>query len=633
MLDLMRKHARSWIIKVALGGIIVVFVFWYGWSDRSDRAKDVVATVNDSEITYDYFQTVYESELEKLKLRFGGSIPSELVDKLKLKSTVVKGLVNRELLMQEAQRLGMFVTDEDLVNDIRMNPMFLRGNLFDDRIYKAYLREVKLSPTAYETLRRREMVEQQLIALLTDSVKTDPEELKRFWHFQNDKPVLSMLRIPVDLKAESEPEPQALEAYFKENKAKYEIPASLDVEYIAFSWKALKKKLSMSDDDALRYYKANLDQFTIPEKVRMRHILVKIPDDADGGKVEEIKKKAEEIKARLDKGEDFAQAAAKDSEDKATADKGGDLGYMVRGTLDPELERLTFDSKAGETVGPIRTGLGFQLVRVDEKKAPEEQKFEAVKDKIIDRALSEKAQAKIASEASDFYEKVYRSENLEAPAKEFGFEVRMVKGIGKPMGIPDLPPDPKVLDELMSLKVGDISSLLKVGDDHAVVRVLARTEGRLPELPEVRERVLRDYGKYQAIEAALKKARDVIKELEKQPAEAEAVAARLGIEWKSLDPVSRTTGIVAELGNAPEVKEMLTSISKAAPLFLSPVPLSDGAAVVRLIGVNEASEESYAKEADTFREWILEWRKTEMLTGWLKLLEDRAKISVKDKLL
>jgi peptidyl-prolyl cis-trans isomerase D len=166
----MRKHARSWLIKVALGGIIIVFVFWYGWSGPGDKSRSYAAKVNGTVISYDHFYNVYESELEKIRLRFKGSLPPDFVEKLNLKKNVVTGLVHQLLLLQEATRVGMFVTDDDLVRDIRSNPVFQRNGIFDEGVYRVYLNSIKLNPAMYEQVRRQEMLEEQIVRLLTDAV-------------------------------------------------------------------------------------------------------------------------------------------------------------------------------------------------------------------------------------------------------------------------------------------------------------------------------------------------------------------------------------------------------------------------------------------------------------------------------
>jgi hypothetical protein len=76
---------------------------------------------------------------------------------------------------------------------------------------------------------------------------------------------------------------------------------------------------------------------------------------------------------------------------------------------------------------------------------------------------------------------------------------------------------------------------------------------------------------------------------------------------------------------------MLTSVSMAAPLFPSPLSVPEGVAVVRLSEIERASDEDFAKRGEEFENWIKEVRKTEFLTGWLRLLEERAKITMRER--
>jgi hypothetical protein len=128
-----------------------------------------------------------------------------------------------------------------------------------------------------------------------------------------------------------------------------------------------------------------------------------------------------------------------------------------------------------------------------------------------------------------------------------------------------------------------------------------------------------------------KKAEEVIAELKKQPDDAEAAAKKFGVSWEKLDPISRTAGFVPKLGSAPEVSEMLATVSMAAPLFPTPIPGPEGVAVIRLVGLDRASDEQYAKEADALERWVVEVRKTEILKGWLRLFEEKSKITINDK--
>ena len=632
VLDLMRKHARSWFIKVALGAIIVTFVFIYGYSGPEEKSRNYVAEVNGTVITADYFYKVYESELEKIKLRFGGSLPPDLLEKLNLKKSVVQGLVNQALLLQEADRLGFIATDEDVVKDIKSNPVFQREGTFDIGIYRAYLNNVKLTPSTYEKFRKQELLEQQVVRLLTDAVKTDPEEIKRLWHFQNDKLALSVLLIKADRTAEKVAgDPKDLEAFFKEHQAKYEIPPSLKLQYVAFSWRDLEKTLSVSDEEALVYFNNHPKEFTQPEQIRARHILLRVPPNAGTEMREDIHKKAEEILSKIKAGEDFAHIAQSASQDEATAGKGGDLGYISRGGLNPAMEAAAFKLDLGMVSEPILTPQGYELVKVEEKKPETDPDFASVKDKIVKTLLEEKARKKADAISDNFYEQVYRSEDLQSPAKQFGLQVKQADSVTKAGGIPDMGSDAKMIDEAFQLKTDDISKLLKMGDTYLVMKLLEKSKERLPTLDEVRSIVEKDYLKQQAIQSAGKKAEEVIEELKKNPDDAEAAAKKFGATWEKLEPVSRTAGFIPKLGSAPEVSEMLTTLSMAAPVFATPIPAPEGAAVVRLVGLEQASDEQFSKEADAFEGRVVEFRKTEIFRGWLRLFEEKSKITINDK--
>ncbi len=632
MLDLMRKHARSWLIKVALGGIIVTFVFWYGWSGPGERERNYAASVNGSEISYGLFYNMYESELAKIRLRFKGSVPAELLDKLNLKQKVLDALVDQTLLMQEAQRLGMFATNDDVVAHIRATPVFQRDGAFDPVMYRAYLDSIKLSPQLFEDNLRRQLVASQLMQLLTDGVKTDAEELKRLWHFQNDKLVLSVLEIKPDPEA-TVSDPAALESFFKKTQSAYEIPPTVRLEYVVFSWRDLAKKLSVGDPEIQSYYDLHPKEFLVPERVRARHILVKVPEDADAKSKEDALSKARDLLSRVQGGESFESVAKAASEDATSAQSGGDLGYLSRGTMDPQLERVAFDLEVGKVSEPFLTQSGYHLMLVEEKVPEKKLELAEVRDRIRDKLLEERARREVEKEADRFYELVYRSEDLAGQAKQFGFEVFDSGLVARGGSLPHAGSDPAIAEEAFLLKTDEISKLIKSGDNYVVMKLMQKNKERLPELEEIRKTIEQDYLKKQALDRARKKADEVIEALKKRPMEAEAIAKRLGYKWEEKEPVSRTTGLVPGLGKSPQVSDMLTSVTPANPVFPEPVIVPGGVAVVKLDRMEPASDETYQKEAEEFEKWIVEVRKTDFLKGWVRRLRERAKIDINRRFL
>ena len=633
MLDLMRKHATSWLIKIMLGGIIIAFVFWFGWGGSGQKSERYLAKVNDEIISDDDFRRVYELEIEKRKRQFKGAMTPDLIEKLNLKKTVLQEMINQVLLGQEAQRLGLFVTDEDLLRDIRSNPNFQSNGRFDEGMYRGFLQAIKFSPAAFEHVRKREMLVEQMVHVLTDAVGTDPAEIKKLWHFQNDKLLLSMLLVmPEPGKDQAPTDPKALETFFERNQSKYEVPASLDLQFVAFSWRDLEKDISITDEDAQLYYTNHPKEFVTPERIKARHILFTIPEGADQKQIDEVRQKAQAALARITGGEDFAAVAQAESQDTVSAPKGGELGFFSRGTMNPQFEKAAFSLEVGKVSQVVRTNQGFHLILVEEKKPETEIDFAAVKDKIIAKLKEEKARREIVKTADRFYDKVYTSEKLAETADAVGFKVHEAKSVTKGLPIPEVGDDPKVYAEAFQLKVGEISRLMQVGDSYVVMKLITRHKEHVPPFAEVRDRVEKDYLKEQALLNAKKKAEEIIKELKKQPQEPDAVAQKFGLALTKLDPVSRTAGFVSKLGSSPEINEMLLTVATAAPLFPSPISTSDGVAVVRLAGMDVEPDERYETESKIFEPWVLQVRQREILNGWLRVLEEKAKIDMPRKL-
>ncbi len=634
MLDLMRKHARSWLIKAALLGVCVVFVLFFGWPDRMDRDQDVAAKVNNAIISPQELRWTYDRKIEIEKRRFGDSLTPEMVKQLKpdLGKEVIEELIDLQLLCQEAERLGFAVTEQDLRQDIANHPMFQRNGIFNESMYRAYLKELKLPAQLFEQRRKQELLQSEFSKLIVDSVKTDPQEIRRFWQIESDKIQLAFVMVkPERPDLQTPPDQEKFEAYFKENRAQYEIPASVDLEYVQFSWKDVQANLSVSEEEARSYFSANPAEFVIPEKVKARHILLEVPKDATPEKIEEVRQKIEQIRTEIQGGKKFDEMARSESQDKITAEKGGDLGFIARGSLNPKLENVLFNLKVGELSEPLRTPQGYHLILVEEQAPEKEQQFEEVKDSLISRLVEQKARKKAAEDAEEMYERAYRTENLEDPAKELGITVHKATGATKQSEIADLGSDPKIFEEALALAQGQMSRLIRSGDRFVILRVLQKSEPRLPELDEVRHKVLLDYAQNQALLAARKKAAEIIDTLKKSPDDPDGAAKKYGLRWEKLNPVSRVASTVPKLGNSPEIKEMLTYVTMAVRLFPEPITTPDGVAIVKLENIEKGSDERFGKESAEKDKLIRSWRQAEFWTGWIKKLRRQAEITINDR--
>ncbi len=149
------------------------------------------------------------------------------------------------------------------------------------------------------------------------------------------------------------------------------------------------KKSEIQEKELIDYYQKNQDKFQKPEAARLFHILIKVPPAASKEEKEKLKKKAEDLLQRLKKGEDFQKLAWDNSDDPSRV-KGGDLGVVHRGRLEPDVENPAFALKKGELSGIVTSIYGHHILKAVEKLPPQQLKYEEVKDK-LKKELEEKA--------------------------------------------------------------------------------------------------------------------------------------------------------------------------------------------------------------------------------------------------
>ena len=113
MLRYMREYAASWLIKFLLFAIVVVFVLW-GVGNYGDERSNRIASVNGEFITMSAYREVYNNLLNQYRQQFGQSLNEEMIEMLQLKRQALDQLVNQSLLEQEARRLNLRVTDQEL---------------------------------------------------------------------------------------------------------------------------------------------------------------------------------------------------------------------------------------------------------------------------------------------------------------------------------------------------------------------------------------------------------------------------------------------------------------------------------------------------------------------------------------
>jgi peptidyl-prolyl cis-trans isomerase C len=153
-------------------------------------------------------------------------------------------------------------------------------------------------------------------------------------------------------------------------------------------------KIKIKEDEAKAFFDANSAQFDQKEKVRARHILMKVEKSADEKTKAQARKKLVDIQKKIMSGEDFAEMAKQHSQGPSNV-KGGDLGYFGKGQMVKPFEEAAFQLAAGEVSDIVETRFGYHLIKVVDRKAPKKAVYADQKQKIMGKLKNERIQKEV----------------------------------------------------------------------------------------------------------------------------------------------------------------------------------------------------------------------------------------------
>jgi parvulin-like peptidyl-prolyl isomerase len=136
--------------------------------------------------------------------------------------------------------------------------------------------------------------------------------------------------------------------------------------------KALEKilNINITDEDLKKYYENNKNQFKIPKALKLRQIYLNTEQEAN------------DVYLALEAGADFKKLSALKSADPVLKEKEGDIGFISKGMLLPELEKEIFLLEVGKYTKPLKTGNGYSIIKVEEIREEKELSFEEIKDRL-----------------------------------------------------------------------------------------------------------------------------------------------------------------------------------------------------------------------------------------------------------
>jgi peptidyl-prolyl cis-trans isomerase D len=590
MFDLFRS--RDKFVRIVLGGLLLIVaasMLLYlvpggpsaGTRDNSDQ---VAAEVGGEPITVQQVNAQIETQLRSQH------IPENLL--YVYVPRILEGMVRQKAMAWEAQRLGLQVSDADLANIIQA----IGGGRFSDRAtYERFVEQQSMTIPQFEAMVREQELASRLGNMATAAIVVTPEEARKYYDDQNEKITVQYIKFsPTDLKSTISPTPADLLDYFNRNRGFYHTPERRDYDALIIDQTKIAASINISDAQLRTVYNSHLDDFRVPERVHVRHILLmtrgKSPDE-----VAKIKVKAEDLLRQVRAGGDFAALATKNSEDPGSGPKGGDLGWIVRGQTVPNFESAAFSLKPKEISNLITTEYGFHIIQVLAHEQAHLRPFEEVKDEIAtelkngvtaDRmqSLADQAHAALAKAPAD----------CQKIAAQLAIACSSFDGVVKGSPIPGIGTDKDVTAAVNELKAGEVSQVLPVGQTRIVIVTVRKTIPSGPaQYDDVQSQLRENYINVRAGElmrANSQKAADIAK----KTGDLDAAAKATGATAKNADPFTRT-GAAEGLGPAEYLHEAF-----ASPIgtVIGPLAMLDGQAIVKVTGKTPADPVQFAAQRE-----------------------------------
>lgn len=622
MLKFIRKYSRSWFIWLFLGAIIAVFVLW-GVGGFESRRFQEVATVNGQPILFTAYQRQFSDLVKQYQEQNRGELTDEMVKAMRLKEAALNRLIDEALIIQAGERLGLQVTDAELRQQIQGYPGFQRDGRFDEKIYNLVLRQNKLTMTEFEAQERQRFLLKKIVEELGSLAKVSDAEMQEMFRLGKEAVKVSYLAVTPDkFMAKQHPGEADLSRYYQEHQGEFNVPSKARVSYLVFRTQDFQDKVKISPAEVEDFIKEHASEYYRPKVIRVSQILLALPPKADPAVRERLSKQAQEILGKLRAGEDFAQLAKSQSQDPASKDKGGDLGYVQRGQHPPEWERPAFALKPGE-VGRADTPQGIYVLKVDEVK--ETEKMPDAEAKVTQRLKQERART-MAQEAAREARTALTQGTAAEVAKKYGVSLKETPLIGLQDQVQDLGPAPAFNQAALQLKVGETSRVVDLSNAFAVVKSLEFQAEHVPPLEQIKDKVAQQVKKQEALKEADQEATRLLDRLKKGETLAQ-VAAAAGLPVKESNFFTRFEGLEGQ-----RQAEVLTSaaflLSKDRPYSDSPLLWQEKYYILAFKERRAPDQAEFQKDRDKMLRQLLEQKKQELLYAWLDTERRQAKIKV-----
>lgn len=542
MLQKMRDNAQSWVAKVIVGVIVLIFALT-GWESISRFTSDdeKAAEVNGTAISKVELEQAVSLQRQQLvqQLRQMGNenFDPSLIDDNLLRASVLDGLIERAVLLDGAADANLKVSEQMIDQLILGTPDFQVDGQFSADRFDIVIRNMGLaSRMAFRDLVRQELLIAQLRNAYEATAFATPAEREHLARLENQTRDFAVLEVAAEHEA-VEISDEDVQQHYEENKEQFKSPEKVILEAVTLSRRDFFDQVEVDEQAIEQLYQREVGNLV--EQRRAAHILVEIDEDEAAALA-----RAQEAYERLQAGEDFAEVAKEYSDDSGSANRGGDLGFTVEGAFDPAFDEALSALEEGQVSEPVRTTYGYHLIKLTDLQAPDLPTLEEMRESLEQELKTELVERRFVEASQELADLAYESADLAGPAESLDLEIETIGPVERSGG-EGLASNPKVMMAAFDEEVlvdGRNSPLLELDADTVVVlRVKEHMKQETLSLEDAREEIVDVLRYRRATEKAERIADEAVSTLRSGDAQPAQLAESLGADWKEHEAVGRNS--------------------------------------------------------------------------------------------
>jgi peptidyl-prolyl cis-trans isomerase D len=542
MLEKIRESAQGPWAMIVIGLIVLSFVFAGVGSYLTGSTQIAAALVNGEEISANSVERAYQNERARIEGQFGEGVaalfsnPDYLAD---FRMGVLDRLIGEKLIEQKAIELGLRVSDEQILKTIRNMPEFQVGGSFNNQRFQAIIQQAGFQPNSFRDYMRTEMTRDQFGRSIIGTEFSLENEVTATNALQSQLRDIQVVTVSAsDFSADVSVDEGEIAEYYQTNIDNYDTEERVALSFVELKADDLMAETSVAEEELTDFYSLNQGNYLTEEERRVSHILVEFGDD----KAVALQT-ANNILAKVERGDDFAALAKTDSADTFSAENGGDLDFFGRDIMDPNFEQSAFElASIGDTSEIVESEFGFHIIKLTDIKPEIVTPFDDVRDDIQLTVQRDKAMELFFAKQQNMAELAFEiPETLEDVAGDLGVSVQTTELFTQSRA-PSTVNFPQVLAAGFSAElVEDLvnSDVIEISDEHVmVVRVREYEPQRTLALDEVEQAITSQLKAEKAQQAALDFADGLLLQLQDGNEITELLAER-NLAWQKTEKLAR----------------------------------------------------------------------------------------------